>query len=192
MPTIEVPPPQVDPPSGWRTASTEVLTPFDVGLVSVRAHTVVLEDEALAEAVRDRTGVEATWRFFFASRLRIRPKTSQSKALTNLVTERANRGFVDQLRDKGFEGVESAESRRFAVRDSDATLTRYRAEVPAADRRVGVEGYLAVWPEDDEFLLAGGAYPRSVPDGEHAAELRACFDPEQFRDELFDLVRSTR
>jgi hypothetical protein len=189
---ITIPPPEVDPPPGWRTVSTEVQTPFDAGVVSVRAHTEVLEDESLTETVRDRTGVEATWRFFFASRLRISPRTRASKPLTDLVTDRANRGFVEQLREEGFVDVERVESRRFAVRRTEARLTRYRAAVRPGSRHVDVEGYFAVWPEDGEYLLAGGAYPRAVSGETNAETLQECFDPERFRDELFEMIRSTR
>ncbi|MDS0298706.1 hypothetical protein NDI76_08120 [Halogeometricum sp. S1BR25-6] len=205
--------PRVHVPDEWkRTASTEE-TLFDARVVSVEAHTVVFEDARLADAVRDRTGADATWRFFFASRLRLRPQSGGSKALTKLVTDRANDGFVDRLRDRGFRDAARAESRRFAVGRTEANLTRYRAAVdvdvdgneggentgvgdatddgPNEEERTTVtaEAYLAVWPDDGQFLVAGGAYPVSV-DGARSAALAPSLSPERHRDELFELIRS--
>ncbi|MDS0292914.1 hypothetical protein [Halogeometricum luteum] len=192
MATTGQSPPTVRVPDGWeRTASTEE-TMFDAKLVTVRAHTVVFEDARLAEAVRDRTGADGTWRFFFASRLRLRPKAGGSKALTDLVTARANDGFVDQLRDRGFRDAERTESRRFAVGRTEANLTRYRAAVDVGGEQkttVTAEAYLAVWPADGEFLVAGGAYPVSV-DGARSAALAPSLSPAEHRDELFELIRS--
>lgn len=200
--TSERAPPSVRVPDGWdRTASTTE-TVFDIRVVAVEAHTVVFEDARLADAVRDRTGADGTWRFFFASRLRFRPKTGGSKALTELVTDRADDGFVDRLRDRGFGDVERIESRRFAVGRTEANLIRYRAAVDAVgdgatgdapDGRepttVTAEAYLAVWPADGEFLVAGGAYPVSV-DGALSEAVAPSLAPERHREELFELIRS--
>jgi hypothetical protein len=184
--TTDGTPPDVRVPDGWERTSATTETMFDAKVVTVRAHTVVFEDRRLRTTVRDRTGADETWRFFFASRLDLRPKTGRSKALTRLVTDRANDGFVGQLRDRGFDGVESVEKRRLAVGRTEADLTRYRARVeattgatdaasaepPAPDERpspstdavadggetvcVTAEGYLAVWPDDDGGYLLAG------------------------------------
>jgi hypothetical protein len=186
MATTDGSPPDVRVPDGWERTSSTTETMFDAKVVTVRAHTVVLEDRRLRATVRDRTGADETWRFFFASRLALRPKTGRSKALTRLVTDRANEGFVEQLRERGFADVESVEKRRFAVGRTEADLTRYRARVeattgasdpastdpPASDGesgesadavadggetvRVTAEGYLAVWPDDDGGYLLAG------------------------------------
>jgi len=198
--SLDVPPPTLDVPDGWRLVSEELTTPFDVRVVTVTANTRIYEDVALRERLADVTEAAATWRFVFASRLRIRPANPPSRALSAVVTDRANSRFVDVLAERGFESIDRADSRRFdlgAGQDAPARAsgdsgrptteaTRYRASVRFDDRSVPVEAYFAAWPAGDgEFLLGGGAYPLSVPDPES-------FDPEAARDDLFSMLRSIR
>lgn len=196
MPSSDLPPPTVPVPEGWRVASDELTTPFDVRVVSVRAHTVVLADDALRERVEERvqadadSGADATWRFFFASRLRLDPASPPSRAVTRIVANRANTGFADALRERGFDAVRAADSRRWSVREETADLTRYEARVTVGDVSVDVEAYFTVWSDGSDFLAAGGAYPRAVASGPDA--VAACFEPERFREELFEMVRATR
>jgi hypothetical protein len=197
----EVPAPRLDPGEGWRLVDATVETPFEAGAVTVTAHTVVYEDVRLREAVAERTDAdpepdpERLWRFAFASRLRLRPRTRPSGALTRLVTNRARSGFVDQLRDRGFESVSRRDVRRFRVGDADARLAGYDATARVGDVRLAVDGWVAVWPDGDGFLMAGGAYPTDVRDDggdpEAAAALRERLSPAAFREELFALVRRT-
>jgi hypothetical protein len=197
-----LPAPTVPVPDGWRVVSDEVTTPFDAFFVVVRARTVLLEDASMRERIAEATGADATWRFFFASRLRLTPPPPPSPVTTRLVARRANDGFREALREKGFAGVRTEGSRRFAVRGREADLTRYRARVvvrqnPTARRgsfgdecSVAVDGSLAAWPAGREFLLAGGAYPREVEAGPD--ELAELVDPQRFRNELFEMIRETR
>ena len=190
----DVPPPvgrDADALSGWTLVESEVTTPFDAGVVAVQAHTFVYEDDGLRSAVRDRTGVDRTWRSFFASRVRLTPTPPRSRALDGLVARRARRGFADRLRARGFESVQTGERRRLAVGDCEATATRYDARCPVEGVTVRVEGWLAVWAdeESDDYLLAGGAYPREL-DGEGAVAFRMAVDPARFRDELFSSMRA--
>jgi hypothetical protein len=148
--------------------------------------------DAVAEGESDP---DRLWRFAFATRLRLRPRTRASGALTRLVTNRARSGFVDQLRDRGFEAVSARDTRRFRVGDADARLAGYDATARVGDVRLAVDGWVAVWPDGDEFLMAGGAYPTGVRDdgGDPgtAAALAAELTPTEFREELFELVRRT-
>lgn len=199
----DVPPPAVPSPEGWRVVSEEATTPFDALVVSVRARTVLLADERLRERVGAATESasggdgdaspddDATWRFFFASRLRLEPAAPPSRAVTRLVTNRANAGFADVLRGRGFDSVRAADSRPFRIRGETADLTRYRARVSLRGFVVLAEAYVAVWPDDGGYLVAGGAYPRRVESGPAAGELSALLDPERFREELFEMVRAT-
>ncbi|RDI70586.1 hypothetical protein [Halopelagius longus] len=206
----DVPPPTVPSPEGWRVVSEEATTPFDALVVSVRARTVLLADERLREranatvdaatespadedgdAETGGDGDDATWRFFFASRLRLDPAAPSSRAVTRLVTNRANAGFSDVLSERGFDAVRAVESRPFRIRGEEADLTRYRARVSLREFALVAEGYLAVWPDDGGFLVAGGAYPRAVESGPAADELSALLEPERFREELFEMVRAT-
>ncbi|MBB6645971.1 hypothetical protein [Halobellus ruber] len=180
-----VPPPEVDVPESWRLVSEETATPFDVRVVTIKAATRIYEDADLRERLAAATGTETTWRFVFASRVRIRPAQPASRALTELVSDRASSAFVDVLEARGFSAVDRADTHRFAVGGDDVEATRYRARVSLDDRDLPVEAYFAAWPADEEYLLGGGAYPLSLPAGEP-------FDRGAAREELFGMLRSIR
>ena len=178
-------PPELDVPESWRLVSEETATPFDVRVVTISATTRIYEDTALRERLAATNGTETTWRFVFASRLRIRPARSPSAALTRLVADRASTAFVDVLEDRGFSSIDPADTHRFAVGGDDVDATRYRARVRLDDRDLPVEAYFAAWPSDGAYLLGGGAYPLSLPAGESV-------DREGSRAELFGMMRSIR
>jgi hypothetical protein len=194
--------------AGWRRAEQTTDRPFEVGPVSVTATTVVYEDERLGQTLRETTGIDGQWRFFFASRLAISPTTPPSGALQRLVTDRARRGFRDRLRDRGFESPEERERRTIRIDGSDAEVTAYDATCRLGELRLSVVGWLAVWSDDadsnSDFLLAGGAYPTAVvasgasatdeasPTDDPTGELTRHLTPDEFREELFSLIRATR
>jgi hypothetical protein len=129
------------------------------------------------------TGTETTWRFVFASRLRIRPAQRPSQPLVRLVSDRASSSFLDVLEARGFSDISRADTHRFRVGGDDIEATRYRARVSLDDRDLPVEAYFAAWPSRETFLLGGGAYPLSLPSSE-------AFDPERGREDLFEMMRS--
>lgn len=179
---------------GWRLVDERVDTPFDIRLVTVTAATAVYEDPDLAAAVRDATGTDGPGRFFLASHVTLQPRPPASSALRKLVTDRASRDFAAQLRERGFTTVERTDERSFSVAGADARLVAYDGRCPVGDLTLDVQGWLAVWEVDGDFLLAGGAYPTRVRDGGGDATgeaLAAALDPERFREELFTLVRAT-
>ena len=190
--------------AGWRRVARTTDRPFEMGPVSVTATTVVYEDERLRRRLRETTDVDDQWRFFFASRLAIAPTTPPSGALRRLVTDRARRGFRDRLRDRGFESPEERDRRTVRVDGVEADVTAYDATCPLGDLRLSVVGWLAVWPDGSEFLLAGGAYPTALVDAgaparddetsEETATGRLAdhLTPDEFREELFALIRATR
>jgi hypothetical protein len=188
----------IDPPSvpdarlvDWRRTSDATETPFATPGLTVTARIRLYEDDRLREAVRERTGVDRSWRFFLATRLDLTPSPPVTGALRGLVASRASRGFADRLEDRGFEAVERVERRRLAVGDDDARLFGYGARCRVDGVTLSVDGWLAVWAPDREFRLAGGAYPVAVVDGgaEAADALADCLDPSAFRSELFELIR---
>jgi hypothetical protein len=191
------PPTLADPPAGWEASGTERRTVLDIGPVEATTATTVYEDATLRDRLREATGIDRSWRFFFAGRVAV-PGSSSSRALRSIVVDRAGRGFADRLADRGFEDVRRAERRSIRVGTVDADAARYEAVCPVDGIALDVDGWLAVWPDtarSRSFLLAGGAYPRRVrtaPDDGTAAALEAAFDPAAFRDDLFDLVRAVR
>jgi hypothetical protein len=195
------PAPHVDVPDGWVATETTTERVFSVSKVTVTATTVVYEDQRLRERAEgggseesggggDEGGRTAFRRFVFASRLRLRPTTKPSKPLTKLVTSRAKVGFADRLRERGMKGVEERESRRFRVRDGEATLVGYDATCTVEGTRLAVDGWVAVWPRDDgDYLVAGGAYPTRVLDGDGDRGGEEALEPGRYRDDLFSIVR---
>ena len=188
-----VDPPSVpdDPLADWRHAGDTTETPFAAPGLTVRAHIRLYEDDRLREAVRERTGVDRSWRFFLATRLELTPSPPVTGALRGLVASRASHGFADRLGDRGFEAVERVERRSLRVGDEDARLFGYDARCRVDGVALSVDGWLAVWAPDRTFRLAGGAYPTAVVDGAGptADALADCLDPAAFRAELFELVR---
>ena len=113
--------------------------------------------------------------------------------MIRVVTEGAVEGFAAQLRERGFEALERREARGFAVGDARARLVHFAARCPLGALVLDVDGYAAVWPAGGPYLLAGGAYPTGVREGDHSADgVRDAIDPERFRSELLGLIRSVR
>ncbi|MFB6195527.1 MAG: hypothetical protein ABEI80_05105 [Haloplanus sp.] len=191
-----VTPPDVpaDRLADWRRASDRTETPFSAAGVTVTARVLVYEDERLREAIRARTSVDRSWRFFLAARLELDPSPPVTGALRRLVASRASRRFADRLDDRGFTAVDRTERRSLRVGDADARLVRYDARCPDEGVTLAVDGWLAVWAPDRAFRLAGGAYPTSVVDTDAATlatALRDRLDPSAFRTDLFELIRKT-
>ncbi|ELZ82210.1 hypothetical protein C455_03334 [Haloferax larsenii JCM 13917] len=174
---------------GWVRVDESTDRLFQFGLVRVTARTVVYEDDAIRSRVPEAG--DDTWRFLFASRLVIRPRTPPSAALTRLVRNGATTEFKSRLRDRGFSDIQRVDSRTLAVDDGEAEVVHYTATVTVNGVDLLADAYVAVTPVDGEFLLTGGAYPREVVGGdeETAAALRDVIDPERFREEFFDVVR---
>lgn len=177
---------------GWSLVEDEVETLFSLSAARVEGHTQVFEDAALRAAVREATGVDHMWRFFFATRVSFTPALAPGIAplIKSRVASEARAAFADDLLDRGFEKVAKGERRRARVRSgarADFTPLKARFELPTG-RMLDMEGFLAVW-FDDGFVIAGGAYPAdldAVLDGVHGVEA----DAGAYREQLLDLIRS--
>jgi hypothetical protein len=164
----------------------------------VLAHTLVYEDTGLRARVAAATGVDHTWRFFFATRLGFDPPLpplTGNASVYGTVRSEARDAFVDDLRGRGVDRIERGRTERARTETRDrVSLTRYRGryrlETGGNPVDVPVAGLLGVWTHDGDFRLAGGWYP----DQSLAATLDGApeTDPNAFRDELLDLVRGTR
>jgi hypothetical protein len=180
--------------SDWRRVDDSTETPFDAPGVTVSARILLFEDDALRATIRDRAGVDRTWRFFLAARLSVSPTPPVPGTLRGLVATRAGRDFADRLDARGFTDVDRAERRSLRVGDDDATLFRYDARCQVEGVTLSVDGWLAAWVPDQDVRIGGGAYPTGVVDAadpDAAAALRDALDPTAFRSELFELLRGT-
>ncbi|RMB25635.1 hypothetical protein [Haloplanus aerogenes] len=189
----------VDPPSvpddlltDWRRADDTTETLFSAAGVTVTARLLRYEDDYLRARIRERAGVDRSWRFFLAARLELTPQPPVTGALRGLVAAQASRGFANRLGDRGFDAVDRVERRMLRIGDHEARLFGYDSRCPVDSVTLSVDGWLAVWAPDRAFRLAGGAYPTGVVDAtddETADALRDCLDPSAFRSDLFALLR---
>jgi len=188
---------------GWTRTEAYSETVFELSAVSVDGHTVVYEDDRLRTAVREATGVDRMWRFFFATRLEFSPSLPPGvgpMAVFSTVASQSDDRFVDILDERGFRSVSRGRRERVRVETGDrARLRRYNAAltVETDDDRIDLPtaGLLAVWTVDGEFRLAGGAYPsRPLADvlAVEDAESDIAAGEERFREDLLGLIRAVR
>ncbi|AUV81710.1 hypothetical protein C2R22_08655 [Salinigranum rubrum] len=181
---------------GWERTDERREVRFELPTMRVLAHTLVYEDRALRMRVREATGVDHTWRFFFATRLAFDPPLpplTGNASVYGTVRSEAREAFVDDLRARGVDRIERGRTDRTRTETGDrVSLTRYRGRyrLERAGVDVPVAGVLGVWTHDGDFRLAGGWYP----DQSLAVTLSDApeTDPNAFRNELLDLVRGTR
>jgi hypothetical protein len=191
---MALPPPSVPASrlTDWRQTEQTIDTPFSTPVVSVTAHTCVYDADH--RKLQASTGLDGPWRFFFASRIRLDPPKRPSSLLTALVRRQVTAAFVDRLSERGFEMIRKSGTKQVTIGDSEGVRYRYRARcrlmVESATLEVPVEGYLAVWADDD-YHVAGGAYPAGRPTRgppELASKLTDHIDPAAAREELLALI----
>jgi hypothetical protein len=183
---------------GWALIDDREELRFELPTMRVLARTLVYADESLRERVREATGVDHTWRFFFATRLAFDPPLppiTGNASVYGSVRSESRDAFVADLHERGVEGIERGRTERTRTETGDRlSLTRYRGRYRLDGEdgpvRVPVSGLLGVWTTDGDFRLAGGCYP----DGSLAATLDGApeTDPNRFRNDLVDLVRAVR
>lgn len=207
---MDIPPPSVPASrlADWQRTDRTVETPFSTPIVSVAAHTDVYEETTQRQQIREQTGVDRPWRFFFVSRIRLDPPQQPSSLLTGLIRRRVASAFVDRLSDRGFDSIRETETQQVTVGGDEGVRKRYRARcrltVPSSPADGGsgdatedslsvsfpVESYLAVWADED-YHVAGGAYPSGTPDSgppDLVAALAEVIDPVDAREELLALI----
>ncbi len=178
----------------------------------VVGHTRLYEDTDLRAAIRETTGIDRRWRFFFATRLEFAPPLAPGigpAMLYGTVSAEAKREFATDLGRRDFEDVSRRRGERVRTETGDrASLTKYsaqyrldledggetpRAKEPGGRGTLPVVGWLAVWIRDGEFRLAGGAYPdRPLADVLDIEDDRLETGSTAYRDELLDLIRAVR
>jgi len=208
---MDIPPPSV-PDSrldDWRQTEQTVDLPFSTPFVSVVTHTCVYEEASQRQQIHDRTRFDHAWRFFFASRIRLDPPQSPSRMLTSIIRPQVAAAFVGRLSDRGFDSIRETATQQVTVGGANGVRKRYRARCrltvepsttdetsddPTVDGPLSVslpvEGYLTVWVDDD-YYVAGGAYPSGAPDSgpqNLVAALSELIDPTAAREELLALI----
>ncbi|WP_438267803.1 hypothetical protein [Halomarina pelagica] len=190
---------------GWSLVEESTETLVRLPAARVLGYTRLYEDAASRERIHEATGIDRQWRFFFATRLTFDPPLPPGVGpamLLPTVAAEARRTFANDLRGRGFRGVERGRTERVRVRSgARARLQSFRARLPldadasARPEAVPVEGWLGVWATDDGFRVAGGAYPTTLP--ELGAALGAEGEGEALgpdagacRSELFELLRA--
>jgi hypothetical protein len=201
---------------GWVRTDERVDVRFELPTMRVLAHTLVYEDDPLRERVREATGIDHAWRFFFASRLAFEPPLpplTGTASVYGSVRSEARNAFVSDLRERGVASIDRGRTERTRTGTGDrVSLMRYRGRYRLDDRSHGdggsesddeddgrdrdepidvpIAGLLGVWTHDGDFRLAGGCYPEASL--ATLVENAPATDPNAFRDELIDLVRGTR
>jgi|GEM_PF-2536034 len=176
--------------AGWRETEVSESRPFDARVVAVHAHAVVYDDTRLREQIADAAGVSGRWRFFVAARLALEPETAPSGPLTRLVADRAHTGFADRLAERGLTDVRERDTTTRRVAGVEARVGRFAAVYDAGPVSVRTTARVAVRPDGDSYLLAGGAYPTAVRDGDPdtARAVGASLAPDRFEAEQRELV----
>jgi len=173
----------------WRELEAEESVLFSLPTIRVCGHTVVFEDVALRETVREATdgSVDQPVRFAFATHLAFDPPLSPGVGVASvfpMVRDAAEREFANDLRERGFERV--ARDRRDRTRTpggARVALRQYDAVVPVNGAEADCEGWLGVWHRGGDVSLAGGAYLTDGVDG-------ISLEPGRYRRELLDAIRT--
>lgn len=150
--------------NGWVPAAKTVETVFELPGMSVRGATLQFRDDATSTAIAERTDVDETWRFFFATALSFEPELPPAASqafLLPMVRARATERFRSTLRDSGLTDVERVRTERRRIGfGKRVPLSRFEAalKLETPDVTVPLAGWLGAW-YDDGFLVSGGAYP---------------------------------
>ncbi len=210
---MDIPPPSVPESrlTDWRQTDRTVGSPFSTPVVSVHTHTCIYEESTEREQIREQTGVDHPWRFFFISRVRLDPPQPPNPMLTSLLRQRVASAFVDRLDSRGLSDITKESRSRISVGDANGVQRQYHARLqlaaddltaesgvddtdrdPADPLSLPIEALVVVWADND-YYVAGGAYPAGPPErgpDELVAALEAEIDPAASRRELVALIKS--
>ena len=178
--------------AAWEPAAEEAGPSVDAPGLSVRTALGVYEDRELRERVAAESGVDEPWRVLVTVRVAFDPVPGSidGEPVRGLVHSNARSAFVDRLRERGFDGVRRrGRPRRRTVDGVELATFRYAAERTVGDRRLPVEGWLAIRTRGAEYLVGGTVFPVDVGRIPDVAAVRSLFDePDAYRDDLFSLV----
>ncbi|MBX0293559.1 hypothetical protein [Haloarcula nitratireducens] len=183
---------------GWELTDETVETVFELSTASVVGATRLYGDSRTREAALEATDIDRQWRFFFATALTFRPPLTPGigpAMILPTVRSEAQSTFADELRNRGFEDVERGRRERVRTDSGDrARLRTYTASLSldGVGATLSITGWVGVW-HGDGFRIAAGAYPnRPVAEILDLADAPAELErsPQDYRDELLDLIRA--
>ncbi|WP_324663024.1 hypothetical protein [Haloarcula sediminis] len=184
--------------SGWELLDERVETVFELQRAKVTGATRLYDDVRTREAAESAAGLNRQWRFFFATALSFRPPLAPGigpMMVLPTIRSEAGSAFASELRDRGFENVSRGRRERARTERGDRVhLRSYTAELPLDDvaATLSITGWVGVWHADG-FRIAAGAYPgESVGDTLGLDDPDGPLDrsPQEYRDELLDLIRA--
>ncbi|WP_277540484.1 hypothetical protein [Haloarcula laminariae] len=183
---------------GWELTDERVETVFELQRAKVTGATALYDDARTREAVESAAGLDRQWRFFFATALSFRPPLAPGigpMMVLPTIRSEAGSAFASELRDRGFENVSRGRKERVRTDSGDRlNLRSYAAELPldGVASTLPVTGWVGVWHADG-FRIAAGAYPaRPIAELLDLDDPDAPLDraPQDYRDELLDLIRA--
>lgn len=170
---------------GWTTVSRTQETVFEqqyAGVtITAESHTVVYEDAALREAVREKTlgRIDRTLSLLSATHVDFSHNVDNLPGIRgqimSAIEENAREEFATRMRDRGLRHVAQTGTGTLAVDGGqEASLTEFAATHEVGDLTLAVPGDetltvegaaldvagdLAVWHTGDFAVVVGGAYP---------------------------------
>ena len=202
---------------GWRETDATIEQAFSTPIVTVYTHTVVFEETTVRTEIRETTGYDHPWQFFFVSRIRLDPQRDPGTMLTKLVRRRAAAGFTDRLADRGIKQVTERDRREQPIGDAPGLVVSYRGvvrrSISPADSTAGptdgddanagdpddaaallslpTTAVVAIWAAGGDYHVAGGGVPAGPPDSGPPAVVDAIgehLDPTAARQRVGALI----
>lgn len=198
---IDLPPAVAD---DWRPV-TRRTDDRSLSLATITAETTVFEHRPTADALeRLRSDGDVPARSLFTVDLAVSPSLSAlglspADAL-EVAAPKAREGVVDTLEGDGI-AVRGERTSEYIDRPDGAVghLTVLEAAYPieSADRAgeapqaatIDAEAHVAVWPDDDAYVLAGGLVPLESPEDADLLAAALDVDPARDREAIVDLFR---
>ena len=189
-------------------------------------HTEIYEDAVLRRKLKEGTmgNFDQPIMLFFATRVALDPALGQlplGVGRAEIVAQartQAERQFNGRMADNGLTNVRRTGTQSLDVdTGQEAELTSYAADfeydsisvpLPNGDQlsldggTLTISGYLAVWHNDENVMVAGGAFPADTFDKTVEKDLTEMISvtvdvdlgltPDAYSEELLDLIRSVR
>ena len=215
---------------GWklRERLSQKLLERDLAVTTIEGygHTAIYEDTALRQELKEGTlgNFDQPIMLFFATRVALSPALDQlpldvgRAEVVDQARAQAESQFNDRLANNGLTNVRRTGTQSLDIDTGEtAELINYAADfeydsisvpLPNGDQlslddgTLTIGGYLAVWHNDENVMVAGGAFPADTFDKTVEKDLTEMISvtvdvdlgltPDAYGEELLDLIRSVR